>query len=285
MKYSIENEFISVQVKKYGAELSSLKSKETGREYLWQGNPDIWYGQSPLLFPIVGTLLDDKYLSDGKEYTLYRHGIARKRDFELKEQSETKLVLTQKYSDETLEAYPFKYEIDLIFSLEGKKLTVKHIVRNLDDKEMFFSIGAHPGFNCDIGDVLEFEYEEDELVNEMIDSESILIDEHFPSPVDGKIFTISEHIFDKDVHILSNLKSNKCTLKSKNRKEEVEFDFGSAPILGLWAKPAAPYVCIEPWFGINDSREKKSDISEKRAIQSIKPSEEFDFAYSALIKE
>ena len=111
MIFSIENEYVSVSVKKAGAELNSFKSKESGTEYLWQGNPDIWYGQSPVLFPIVGTLLNNAYLSDGKEYTLYRHGIARKRDFELKEQGSDYLVLVQKYDDETLKAYPFPYEL------------------------------------------------------------------------------------------------------------------------------------------------------------------------------
>lgn len=285
MIFSIENEFLSVKIKKYGAELNSVKSKETGIEYLWQGNPDIWYGQSPVLFPIVGTLLDNKYRVDGKEYELFRHGCARKRDFELKERGEGFITLTQSFNDDSLKAYPYRYVLDITFRLDGKKLTVTHTVRNADDKKMYFSIGAHPGFNCSIGDVLEFEQEETDVVNEMIDEDSILFDEKFPSPIDGRIFTITEHIFDKDAHVLSNLKSKKCTLKSQNRPQEVEFTFGDAPYLGLWAKPGAPYVCIEPWYGINDSRDKKADFSQKRAIESIDAGDVFEFSWSALIKE
>lgn len=285
MIFSIENEFLSVKIKKYGAELNSVKSKETGIEYLWQGNPDIWYGQSPVLFPIVGTLLDNKYRVDGREYELFRHGCARKRDFEVKETGEGFITLTQSFNDDSLKAYPYRYVLDITFRLDGKKLTVTHTVRNADDKRMYFSIGAHPGFNCSIGDVLEFDQEETDVVNEMIDEDSILFDEKFPSPIDGRIFTITEHIFDKDAHVLSNLKSKKCTLKSKNRPQEVEFTFGDAPYLGLWAKPGAPYVCIEPWYGINDSREKKADFSQKRAIESIDTGEVFEFSWSALIKE
>ena len=285
MIFSIENEYVSVSVKKAGAELNSFKSKESGTEYLWQGNPDIWYGQSPVLFPIVGTLLNNAYLSDGKEYTLYRHGIARKRDFELKEQGSDYLILVQKYDDETLKAYPFPYELIIEFRLDGKKLTVTHRVKTLGDKTMYFSIGAHPGFNCRLGDTLEFEKDEDALVCEMIDEDSILYDKHFPSPVDGKTFVIGEHVFDKDAYVLSNLKSKKCTLKNSDANAEIEFTFGDAPFLGLWAKPGAPYVCIEPWYGVNDSRDKKDDISKKRAIESVNPGEEFSFSWSALIKE
>ncbi len=283
MIFSIENDKVNVSVKKYGAELSSFKSKETGTEYLWQGNPDIWYGQSPVLFPIVGTLLNDKYYVNGTEYEMFRHGIARKRDFELKEQGKDYVILTQKYNEDTLKAYPFKYEFDIKFALEGNKLTVTHTIKNIGDGDMYFSIGAHPGFNCEIGDTLEFEKEENELVNEMIDSNSILFDEKFPSPVDGNVFTVSEHIFDKDVHILSNLKSKKCTLKGKNRDADIEFTFGDAPLLGLWAKPGAPYVCIEPWYGVNDSKDKKSDFSLKREIQKLASGKQFDFAWSAEI--
>ena len=285
MIFSIENEFLSVKIKKYGAELNSVKSKETGIEYLWQGNPDIWYGQSPVLFPIVGTLLDNKYRVDGREYELFRHGCARKRDFEVKETGEGFITLTQSFNDDSLKAYPYRYVLDITFRLDGKKLTVTHTVRNADDKKIYFSIGAHPGFNCSIGDVLEFDQEETDVVNEMIDEDSILFDEKFPSPIDGRIFTITEHIFDKDAHVLSNLKSKKSTLKSKSRPQEVEFTFGDAPYLGLWAKPGAPYVCIEPWYGINDSREKKADFSQKRAIESIDTGEVFEFSWSALIKE
>lgn len=285
MFYSVNNGKISVKIKKFGAELSSFKSLGSGTEYLWQGNPDIWAGQSPILFPIVGTLLNDKYTYGGKEYTMFRHGIARKRDFDLKEEGENYIILTQKYDEETLKAYPFKYVFDIKFALDGKKLTVTHTIKNEGDGKMYFSAGAHPGFNCKICDVLEFECDESNAQNELIDEESILFDEHFPSPVNGKIFTVGEHIFDKDAHILSSLKSKKCTLKHLDGTADVEFYFGDVQFLGLWAKPGAPYVCIEPWYGINDSREKKDDFSQKRAIHKLESGEEFEFSYSAEIKE
>ncbi len=285
MDFQITNGSISVGVKKYGAELSSFKSLDSGVEYLWQGNPDIWYGQSPILFPIVGTLLNNKYYVDGKEYELHRHGIARKRDFELKEQGENYFVLTQKYNEDTLKVYPFKYVFDIEYKIEGKALTVTHTIKNEDDGDMYFSVGAHPGFNCEIGDVLEFECDESNASNEMINEDAVLIDKKFPVPIENKIFTITQNIFDKDAHVLTDLASKKCTLKGKNRKGEIIFNFGDCPALGLWAKPGAPYVCIEPWYGINDSTEKTDDFSQKRLIQKITNGEEFKFSWSAEISE
>ena len=284
MIFTIENDKVCAGIKQYGAELTSFKSKVSGTEYLWQSFPEIWYGQSPVLFPIVGTLLDNKYRVDGNEYELFRHGIARKRDFELKEQGEDYVILTQKYNEDTLKVYPFKYVLDIEFRLDGEKLTATHTVKNEDDGDMYFSIGAHPGFNCTIGDKLEFECEEPDVVNEMIDPESILYDEKFPSPFKGKDIVITKDIFAKDALILSNLASKKCTLKGEKLDADIEFTFGDCAFLGLWAKPGAPYVCIEPWFGVNDSREKKTDFSEKRAIQKISGDEEFSFSWSAEIK-
>lgn len=284
MVFKAENEFVSIEVKKYGAELSSYKSKESGIEYLWQGNPDVWYGQSPILFPIIGQILDNKFRYDGIEYEMAKHGIARKRDFELKESSEDFLVLSQSWDKETLKQYPFKYILDIEFRLEGKKINVIHTVKNVDDKTMYFSIGAHPGFNCKIGDYLEFA-ENETLTCEKINPDSILDGIHYPTLSDEKVFTITKDVFDKDAHILSGMKSDTLYLKSDTRKEVIKFYFGHCPYLGVWAKPGAEYVCIEPWYGINDSYDKKDDISQKRAIESLAPDNEFKFNWTAEIIE
>lgn len=284
MIFTAENEHISIAVKKYGAELSSLKSKETDTEYLWQGNPDVWYGQSPILFPIVGQILENKYRVDGKEYEMAKHGIARKRDFELKEQGKNYIILTQSWNEETLKVYPFKYILDVEFRLVGKKIIVTHTVYNDDNRTLYFSIGAHPGFNCAIGDYLEFE-ENETLVCEKINPDSILDGVHYPTLTDEKIFEITAEVFNKDAHILSGMKSDTVYLKSNIRKEFIKFNFGKAPYLGIWAKPGAEYVCIEPWYGINDDYEKKADFSQKRAIQSISTNKNFAFSWTAEIFE
>lgn len=284
MNYTLHNDSVNISVKKYGAELSSFKSLDTSIEYLWQGNPDVWYGQSPILFPIVGTLLNDKCKIDGKECEMFRHGIARKRDFELKEQTENSLTLTQSWNNESLERYPFKYIFDIEFKLDGKKLTVTHTVKNADDKTMYFSIGAHPGFNCKIGDRLSFA-EPETLVCEKIDSESILDGKFYPTLKNETDIVITKDIFDGDALILSGMKSDTVYLKSDLRPQVIKFNFGKAPVLGIWAKPGAEYVCIEPWYGINDSREVVSDFSRKRLIQKLEPGEEFIFPWSAEIIE
>lgn len=283
MIYNAETENFSLAVKGMGAELNSFKSKKTGIEYIWCGNTDIWYGQSPILFPIIGRLLDDKYMLDGKEYTMPKHGIVRKKPFELVENNGDSLVFVQKYDDESLKMYPYKFELKVKFEIKENGLKVTHTVTNLDDKEMYYSFGAHPAFNCEIGDRLEFN-NDTELYTEKIDHESILIDGFFPVFTDENKLELTESLFDEDALILSDYNSTEIALKSDNHDRVVNFKFDS-PILGIWAKPNAPYVCIEPWWGINDNYDKKDDLSQKRGIMSLNPSESKDFSWEIEITE
>ena len=134
--------------------------------------------------------------------------------------------------------------------------------------------------DCEVGDIIEFEQEET-LATERIDKDNLIIPEKFAFMENSKSFEITKEIFEPDALILSDIKSEKLTIKGDNT---VEFTFGKCPFLGIWAKPGAPYVCIEPWHGVNDGREVKADISEKRGIQHLNEGETFEFSWTAEIK-
>ena len=178
--------------------------------------------------------------------------------------------------------YPYKFELKVKFTLTDNGLVVDHTVTNKSENTMYYSFGAHPAFNCEIGDYLEFN-KDAKLTTERIDHESILIEETFPVEMDGNKVIITKDIFNDDALILSNYSSDVVTLKSNNHSREVKFNFKS-PLLGIWAKPGAPYVCIEPWYGINDDRDVKDDISKKREIQQLAEGEKFEFFWVAEIK-
>lgn len=277
MYYRIENEFMTCEIDDMGAQLHSLKSKENGTEYIWQGNPDIWYGQAPVLFPVIGQLINDKYFYNGVEYTMPKHGLARKLLFKVKECEGAKAVFSLESDENTLKAYPFNFEYLVTFELKGKSLVNTMTVVNKTKGEMYFSVGAHPAFNCKVGDVIEFEQPET-LATERIDKENLIIPEKFPFMENEKSFVITKEIFEPDALILSDIKSEKLRIKGEN---EIEFTFGKCPFLGIWAKPGAPYVCIEPWYGVNDGREIKNDISEKRGIEHLGEGETFEFSWTA----
>ena len=283
MIFRAENDNFTLAVKEMGAELNSLKSKKTGFEFIWDGNSEYWYGQSPILFPIIGRLLDDKYRLKGTEYTMPKHGIVRKKPFTLKESTADSLTFVQTDDDESLTIYPYHFELKVKFTLTETGLAVDHTVTNTSTETMYYSFGAHPAFNCEIGDYLEFN-NDTSLTTERIDHDSILIEEKFPVEMDGNKVVITKDIFNDDALILSNYESDAVTLKSNNHGREVKFSFKS-PLLGIWAKPGAPYVCIEPWWGVNDNYDKKADLSEKRGIMSIEPGMTETFSWSIEITE
>ncbi len=280
MYYKIENDFLTCEIDDMGAQLHSLKLKENGKEYIWQGNPDIWYGQAPVLFPIIGQLIGDKYFYNGIQYTMPKHGLARKLLFKVKECEGEKAVFSLESDENTLKSYPFDFEYLVSFELKDKALVNTMTVVNKTKGEMYFSVGAHPAFNCSVGDIIEFEKPET-LSTERIDKENLIIPEKFPLIENSKEIKITKEIFEPDALILSDIQSEKLTIKGEN---EVEFTFGKCPFLGIWAKPGAPYVCIEPWYGVNDGREIKKDISEKRGIQRLAEGETFEFSWVAEIK-
>lgn len=283
MIYSIENKDFSLAVKEMGAELNSFKSKKTGFEFIWCGNTDIWYGQSPILFPIIGRLLDDKYRLNGNEYTMPKHGIVRKKPFKLIEKTENSLTFIQSDDEESLQSYPYHFDLIVEFKITDSGLSVTHTVVNKNDSVMYYSFGAHPAFNCEIGDYLEFS-ENENLLTERIDHDSILIEEKFPVNIKGNKIEITKNLFDDDALILSGYKSKSVSLKSNNHNRAVKFNFDS-PLLGIWAKPGAPYVCIEPWWGVNDNYDKKDDLSQKRAIMALNANESKSFNWNIEICE
>ena len=281
MIYKAENNNFTLAVKEMGAELNSLKSKKSGFEFIWDGNEEYWYGQSPILFPIIGRLLDDKYRLNGCEYTMPKHGIVRKKPFTLVESTNDSLTFVQTDDEESINIYPYKFELKVKFTLTDNGLVVDHTVTNKSDSVMYYSFGAHPAFNCEIGDYLEFN-KDTALTTERIDHDSILIEEKFPVDMNDNKVIITKDIFNDDALILSNYNSDVVTLKSNNHNRQIKFNFKS-PLLGVWAKPGAPYVCIEPWYGIDDRYNAGHDFTKKERICSLEAGETFVFPVTVTV--
>ncbi len=281
MTHYIENEYLKIGVKEYGCELTSVYGKKEEIEYLWQGDEKFWTGQSPILFPIVGRLIDDKYTLNGKEYEMPKHGFARKMNWSFSGKKGNSISFTLMQTEDTLKLYPYNFTVTVTFTIEKNKLSVSHHIDNNNSSTMYFSLGAHPAFNCSIGDVLSFD-ENETLETEKIDLvRSLRIPETYPVLNNEKDIIITEDIFNEDALILHSIKSENITLKSRLHSRTVKFNLGGAPYLGIWSKPGAPYVCIEPWCGVNDSAEKKDDFSKKDGINALKPEESFIFTWTA----
>lgn len=275
MIHIIENEFMTASIASLGAELQSLKMKKNDDEYIWQGDPAVWAGHSPLLFPVVGRLKGDCFLYEGQKYNLGKHGFARKTEFEAKKIHDSRLIMTLK-SGAHKESYPFDFLLEIDYELIGKALKVTHRVTNLDGRTMYFSLGAHPGFRCGMGDYIEFPEDETAYAYKLDDETKLSTEEKIEQGVCDHKLTVTEDIFAHDALIFEGLRSDHVTLYCGGKKRAT-VDFGNAPCLGIWAKPGAKYVCIEPWYGIDDAPSATGILSGKKQIVRLAPGGCFRF--------
>lgn len=270
---TLKNKNLTVDTSEFGAELQSIRNTN-GKEYLWQGIPEIWNGRSPVLFPIVGRIKNDTLSVDGKEYTLNKHGFARKSEFEVVKITETSVSYMLKSNAETKNQYPYDFEFYIHYELVNNTVSVTYEVKNTDKREIYFSLGAHPGFNCKMGDFLEFE--NNETLETYVMNEDAYITKKIPYLTNENRITITEDIFKNDALMFENTSSKSITLKS-NDDFSVCVKYYNARFLGLWAKPGAPYVCIEPWFGINDFENGNADFKNKYGILSVETGKTFKY--------
>lgn len=258
MEYIIENEYLSVAVSSLGAELMSIKSKQSGIEYLWQGDKKYWGGRAPNMFPICGRLWEGKYTYYGKEYSMPNHGIARASEFTLKCAEKSKITLALISNDKTKEMYPFDFEYNVTLSLSESTLSVTYTVINTDSRELIFALGGHPAFNVPITNDTSFE---DYFVEFDKECNAIRVDfspacfctgNDKPYIESGtKRIDLKHSLFDDDAIFLYNT-SKKITLASKKSEHSVTLCFDKMKYVGLWHAPKtdAPYICIEPWSSI-----------------------------------
>lgn len=290
--HTIKNKFLQVSVKETGAELCSIKSVYSGKEYVWQANPEVWSSHAPNLFPVIGCLKDGGFLYNGQEYKCPKHGFVRNnKNVKLVERTENSLTFRLMYSEDSLKIYPFKFEFNIKYSLEENKLNVEHNIVNKGDDTMLFSLGGHPGFNCPINANESYsdyflEFQEAETAETWRVQENGLIGkETVPVFDEPKIINLHPHLFDEDALIFKNLNSKKVSLKSRKSKQVLSMIFYDFPYLGIWAKPMADYVCIEPWIGIADSVDTDRNFETKEGLVLLGSKQSTTAIYTILIEE
>ncbi|MFL5729385.1 MAG: aldose 1-epimerase family protein [Cytophagaceae bacterium] len=285
---SIENEYLKVSVKASGAELISIRNKKNNLEYLWQGDPQYWGRRAPVLFPIVGKLKNNSFRAEDQTYQLPQHGFARDYHFEKISSDAQSVVYSLKSSEETLKSYPYEFELRIAYTLINNRLEVKYEVINTGGKQMWFSIGGHPAFNCPLEPQEKFnnyylEFEHTENADTHLISEGLLNGQTEGSLKNVKKLMLNEQVFAKDALIYKGLKSSYVSLKSDSSSASVTFDFKGFPYLGIWSKPG-PFVCIEPWYGHADTTNFEGEIRDKEGILSLKKGQEFSCMYGIEIK-
>ena len=278
MKVQIKSEFLSATFDTLGAELVSLKSN--GKEYIWEGNPAFWDKQSPVLFPTIGSLKDDTYFFEGKEYHLPRHGFAREKEFEVKSQSDDRIIFALKEDAETLNVYPFHFELQIEYVLIGNKMEVHYRVQNTSNGKMYFSIGGHPGFalaeNFEKYS-LTFEHQGD-LNFSLLENHLLSEDTQALNVVEAQL-PLHFSLFEKDALVFKDHKIQSILIKESGI-DFIKVQFKDFPDLGIWTKVNAPFICIEPWYGHADEVKTNQNLEDKAGIQVLNLDEIFTSVYT-----
>lgn len=267
--FHISNRDLSVSIDPKGAELLSVVYKNT--EYIWQKDPAIWADAAPLLFPVVGRQLHFRYFYRGKEYHMPMHGFAREFPFELIRQTERSVAMVQTENAQTLNWYPFPYRLESEFEVDSNTLIIRRILVNTGKEEMLYSLGEHPGYcipSADAGCYLQFSAKE-KAERWLLDDEII---DHSEPFLDGDTIAVTPELFNRGALIFKKLVSSAITLhREEGRSVTVSLDGWDH--LGIWAKPNAPYVCIEPWCGLASSKWSSYELTEKESIHVLKAGE------------
>lgn len=271
---TLQNDYISVAISPKGAELQSLKSILTGIEYMWSGDAAYWGKHSPILFPIVGSLKDDTYYYDNKKYSLPRHGFAREKEFAAEKVNDVEAVFTLQQTEATLAVYPFEFTLRLRYKLDGPQLNCTYEVTNPAEKELYFSVGAHPAFAVPmvVGSSYTDYYlqlSEPETLNRWkLDNGLVETHSEAVESVKGRLALIPS-LFYEDAIVLKHLQSNQITLASNVHTHGIHFHFNGFPFYGIWAAKDAPFLCLEPWCGIADSINSNQRLNDKEGIVTL----------------
>jgi galactose mutarotase-like enzyme len=281
---TISSNTLQVEINLKGAELASVQRKDDQTEYIWQADPQIWGRHAPILFPIVGRLRNNQYSYKGNTYQMGQHGFARDREFELKAEENNRLLFVLKADEQSKAMYPFDFSLAVSYELKGSLLKVLWQIQNLGSEVMPFSIGAHPGFRIPLEEGAEYEdyhieFDKKENLNRFLLTDGLFNGEERRVLKNEHRLELTRGMFEEDALVFNHPKSSRLTLKSDRHKHGLSLSMRAFPYLGIWAKPGADFVCLEPWQGIADHVHASGDIFEKGGIMLLGPGEEHFCSY------
>lgn len=282
-RHELRAEGLSATVRARGAELCSLVRND-GRELIWQAGP-AWPAHAPLLFPIVGALRDKRLTVDGRDYTMERHGFARRTDFDWVSRGADRCTLAITHTPATLAQYPFAFRLEAAYALHPAGLEVALTVINTGDVVLPCSLGFHPAFNWPLDGGakedhrIEVATPEENTVAAL--DEAGLIAGRRPSPLEsGRVLYLSDAVFANDALVLDPLRSVSAHFVSPDGRG-IKVAWENATQLGIWSKPG-DFVCIEPWHGLASPAGFQGEFRDKPGLAQVPPGRQFTLRMTLL---
>ncbi|MBP2632434.1 MAG: aldose epimerase [Firmicutes bacterium] len=280
MEFTIENEKVTASFTSKGAEIISLKSKDSDIEYIWQADPNFWFGHAPVLFPFIGQSKNKQYEYDNKIYPMTNHGFARTHEFKVTKQSKDEITFRLCDSEETMNLYPFHFSFEINYRVVESTLAVTFYVKNTDDqKTLYYSLGAHPAFNVPIAEgtsfedyALHFSPRKKRNLLKLKDLKDFLIDlDATEGASTDEALPLQYDLFTQGLFAFETKGATTCTIQSTKTAHCVEISYENMPYLCVWSPTPkkAPFICIEPWGGIPDVTTASGRLEEKLAVQKL----------------
>ena len=271
---SISDSALSAQIAAAGAELQRLQDRD-GSDLLWKGDPAVWAGRAPLLFPLVGETKDKKIKVDGQIFDIPRHGFARTSRFTLVTAEKAHCIWRLEASEATRRQYPFEFRLDVIYRIEGGALHVTAEVTNRGDRAMPASFGFHPALRWPLPSgaprkAHEVVFERDEPAQVRRLANNLLSPILHPTPVQDRRLALHDELSRADALIFDRLESRSLVYGAPGHRS-LRVSFPGMPHLGIWTKPGAGYVCIEPWQGYASPDSFDGELKDKPGMVSIGP--------------
>lgn len=295
MKSTIYNEKITFISDSYNVEPWILKFKDESVNYFWRPNNIEKLGAA-ICFPVLGTLPDNTYMLDDKEYMMDMHGFAKDSNFEIADKTKNSITYELAENKKTWVQYPYKFRLQVVYALEDTTLKTEYRVKNHDTTNMYFSVGGHPRYSCPIGDdgnQLSFEdyyieFEKPESIKNIVKSYGPIdiIDKFLSS--DGRRLRLNYAMFVEGCFCFHPINSDYVTLKSDKSSRSLRLCVDTVTHFQLWAAEDGKFICLEPWYGSITSIPSKSIESfwkERPGTLCVAPGDEFVCAYSATISK
>lgn len=283
MSVILKSELLEARISSLGAELRNLRRLDTGREYMWSGDPAHWNRVSPLLFPIVGRLRDDQYTWQGRRYTLPQHGFARDLEFDLVHEDGRSASFLLGSAGAFLDRYPQQFQLAVTYAMEGEGLSVRYDVFNPSGSDdLLFSLGAHPAFRwpldeADSADSHLLRFQRTETADRLeVGTDGLLTGRRVPFFRDVDQLKLRPDLFRAGAVVLEGLKSDEVTFASESGRG-VRLNAPGSRWWGFWTRPGAPFLCLEPWHGVADTAQADWDLRGKPGITALAPGDSWSW--------